>query len=356
VIIDEARLHDAIETLAASPAPPTSIDAPEAIARGRRIVKRRRIARATTGIAAGGTAAVLAVAVLPTHGAPAHGGTVQRSATATSALPRPSGPGTDPLTLSGTFGWLPANAANAGYSLHDNQIQAVARGSVGTPPGTSDTPMIWLTIYPKGTTPPLGKFADGSTQLRLSAPDVNGHTAYWMTDSLSDPTNGGDTYLRWQSADGQWGEVQGYSLATPNVTTELLRIAAGVNFAPNSVPLPLWISGLPSSTVTVEADLDRPSLTGPEPWDLALILMVGGATVQIAVAPTDTATASAGASANSAAPQSVCKIEGGLTACVIVTGSSGLPSTLSGGAAAILTHVNLLGADPSNWTTAVIQD
>jgi hypothetical protein len=26
------------------------------------------------------------------------------------------------------------------------------------------------------------------------------------------------------------------------------------------------------------------------------------------------------------------------------------------GAAAILTHVNLFGADPSNWTTAVIQD
>jgi len=343
VTIGEEELHDAIEELAARPGPPTTMDAPNAIVRGRRIVRRRRFALAATTVAAGGTAVVLAFAVLSTHGTNAHGGKVQQPAS--SALPHPPGPGSDPLTLSGTFGWLPANAANAGYSLHDSQIQAVARGSSSIG-GTK--PMIWLTIYPKGTTPALDKFADGATQLRVDAPDVNGRTAYWMTGSAGDPTNGGDTYLRWQSADGQWGELHGYYLATPSVTTEMLRVAAGVDFAPHSVPLPLWISGLPSSTVTSEADLDRPSLSGTSPWDLQLIMTVGGASVDVSVTP-------AAAAPHSTPPQQVCKTASGLTACVIVDAGAGLPSTLSGGAAEILRHVNLLGPDPANWTTAVLQ-
>jgi hypothetical protein len=341
--IGEEELHDAIEALAARPSPPTSIDAPSAIARGRRIVRRRRFALSASVVAAGGTAAALAVAVLPTNGTNVHGSTVQQPAT--SALPHPTGPGSDPLTLSGTFGWLPPNAPNGGYSLHDSQVQAVARGSLRI---GGNTPMIWLTIYPKGTTPALGKFADGTTQLRLDAPDVNGHTAYWMTGSASDPTNGDDTYLRWQSADGQWGELHGYSLATPSVTTEMLRIAADVDFAPHSVPLPLWISGLPSSVVAFEADLNRPSLSGAGPWDLDLILTVGGATFNVSVAP-------AASWANTTPAQQVCKTASGLKACVSLYGSVDLPSALSGGAAQILKNINLLGMDPANWTTAVLQ-
>src|SRR5581483_11946855 len=103
-----------------------------------------------------------------------------------------------------------------------------------------------------GQTPTLGRFADGSAQLRVDAPDVNGHSAYWVTANASDPTNGGDSYLRWQNADGQWGEVHAYYLGDDDVTSTMLRIAAGVDFAPHAVPLPLAIRGLPSATTADE--------------------------------------------------------------------------------------------------------
>lgn len=344
--IQEQKLYAAIEELADRPAPPSAIDADDAIRRGHRVVRRRRVARGATGAVVGIAAVAVAVSVLPSHGSSGTTGTGAANSSTKATPQHPSGPGTDPLTLSGTFGWLPTNVANVGYSLHEtpNQVQAVARGDQVLP--SSDTPMIWLNIYPKGTTPTLGQFAGGNTQLRVNAPKVNGQTAYWMTESASDPTNAGDTWLRWQSPDGQWGELHAYSLDTPDITTELLRVAAGIDFAPHSVPLPMSISGLPKSAVTVEADLDRPSLSGDGAWDLALILQVGGATVQISVDPGTQHSADSG----------TCKTANGLTACVLVTSPGGLPTSLAkGGAAGILDRITLLGTDPANWTTAVVQ-
>lgn len=222
----------------------------------------------------------------------------------------------------------------------------MARGAVTNSP-LANTPIIWLTIYPKGTTPTLGKFADGAAQLRVDAPKVNGQTAYWVTGSASDPTNGGDTYLRWQSSDGQWGELHGYNMPANMIAANLLRVAAGVDFLPHSVPLPLRISGLPNSTSTTEADLDRPSLSGNGAWDVYLGLTVDGASVGITVAP---------ASQQPSADTPVCKTSDQLTACVTVTNGGKLPRTLSGGASEILDHITLLGLDPANWTTLVIQN
>ncbi len=286
--------------------------------------------------------------MLPTHRSSGYDSVAPQPTTSASALAQAPGSGPDPLTLSGTFGWLPANAANAGYSLHDNELQAVARGVPSGPAQLS--PMIWLTVYPEGVTPSLGLAADGKPEFRIAAPDVNGQPAYWMTESRTDPTNADDTYLRWQSPDGQWGELHGYYLATSAITAELLRVAAGVDFAPHSVPLPLWISGLPRTTVAVEADLDRPAMSGPGPWDLELILMIGGDTVQISVEP-------AAAPKNAVPPLAgqSCATAHGLTACVLPNATAGLPSTLSS-AAAILRHVNLLGTDSASWTTDVIRN
>ncbi|HET9169483.1 MAG TPA: hypothetical protein VFN97_08600 [Actinospica sp.] len=337
--IQEQKLYAAIEELADRPAPPSVIDAEAAISSGRRIVKRRRGTRIAVVATLGVIGFALAAVVIPSHGG---GGTIAAQPPAKTQALAATAAGADPLTLSGTFGWLPPNASNAGYSLHDSPtVVAVARGGDVSP--STNTPTIWLTVYPKGTTPKLGTAADGNAELRITAPDVNGHPAYWMTESAADPTNGGDAYLRWQSSDGQWGEVHGYYLDTSDITGELLRVAAGVDFAPHSVPLPLWISGLSKPIVTTEADLDRPSLNGGGAWDLFLSLEVNGADLQISVDPI---------TPNPPAPESAnCKTSNGLRACVVV----GSPNAFKGGAAALLRDINLLGTDPEAWTTDVLR-
>ena len=345
MILDEERLRLSLDELTERQAPPVALDAPGAILQGRRLIRRRRLIRAYTTLAAG-LVVVLVGTLIPLHGGGSPTATpATGSARQTSPAPTPVGNGTDPLTLSGTFGWLPANAQNVGYSLHSGQLQAVARGAETDPTNPTSTAMIWLTVYPAGTTPSLGKFADGSTQLRVNAPDVNGHTAYWVTEAANDPTNGGDTYLRWQDADGQWGELLGYYLGNDDVTTTMLRIAAGVDLAPHSVPLPLQISGMPSSATTIEADLNRPSLNDGGPWDVYLALSVDGTTVEISVAPTS---AQADSALEQGTPKPQCKQQDGLTGCVVVTADA------VGSASNVLKHLTLLGTDPADWTSNVI--
>lgn len=339
--LDEARLRSSLDELTEQQAPPIAFDAPEAIVRGRRLARRRRLTRGTFALCAG-LAGVLAATQIPTHGS---GSTTAASpGKGTAVQSQPSAAGTDPLTLSGTFGWLPTNAQNVGYSLHSGQLQAVARGPMTDPTSPQSSAMIWLTVYPSGSTPTLGTFPDGSAQLRVNAPDVDGHAAYWVTHAATDPTNSGDTYLRWQNADGQWGELHGYYLGNDDITSTMLRIAAGVNFAPHAVPLPLRISGLPTSVTTVEADLNRPDLTGGGPWQVFLALAVGGTTVQITVTPTD----KSGSTPKQGTPTPQCKSQADLTGCVTVTGDA------AGSASGILKNLTLLGTDPADWTPNVI--
>ena len=337
--LDEQRLRTFLDELTKQQAPPIAFDAPEAIVGGRRLARRRRLARGTFALCAA-LAAAFAATLIPAHGGSTTGASPGKGTATASRLP---GAGTDPLTLSGTFGWLPANAPNVGYSLHSGQLQAVARGPM-TPPSAPNAAMIWLTVYPAGSTPTLGTFPDGSSQVRVDAPDVNGHGAYWVTHAANDPTNGGDTYLRWQDADGQWGELHGYYLGNDEIASTMLRIAAGVDFAPHAVPLPLRISGLPSSVTTLEADLERPSLTDGGPWEVYLALSVGGTTVQITVAPASTSDSKL----KQATPAPQCKTQTGLTGCVTVTGDA------AGSASNILKNLTLLGADPAGWTPTVI--
>jgi len=348
VILDEERLRASLAELTEQQAPPIAFGAPEAIARGRRLTVRRRVTRGTFALTAGLIVALAAVLVAtsgPTHGAGSTPLATSSSGTNRfSAAPRPPASGTDPLTLSGTFGWLPANAQNVGYSLHSGQLAAEARG-LGTPANPDASAFIWLTVYPAGTTPNLGKFANGSTQLRVNAPDVHGHTAYWVTNTASDPTNGGDTYLRWQDADGQWGELHAYYLGQDDVTSTMLRVAAGVDFAPHAVPLPLWISGLPSGVTANEADLNSPDLLDYGSWEVFLALTVDGTMIEVTVAPFSSSVES---TLKQGTPKPVCKTQEGLIGCVAVTGNA------AGSASDILRHLTLLGTDRANWTPNVL--
>lgn len=153
----------------------------------------------------------------------------------TAVLPTPSPRGYDPLIAPGRLGWLPANARNIDiyYWLPGGRptiISAHSGISSGIP--SSDlSPQIVLTIYPPGVTPPTAP-SDTAAVHRISAPDVNGRPAYWMSESPYDPTNNGATFLRWQAGDGQWLELLGVYLASSEELEELHRVAAAVTVDP----------------------------------------------------------------------------------------------------------------------------
>jgi hypothetical protein len=75
---------------------------------------------------------------------------------------------------------------------------------------------------------------------------IDGGSAYWMTADTTDPTNGGDTYLRWQTAGGRWAELHAYYMHTDDLLGVLRHVAATVTTGERPVPLPLRITGLPA--------------------------------------------------------------------------------------------------------------
>ena len=343
---DTEDLADQFDSVFTESAPPSTIDAGRAVAAGRTILRRRR-RLATVAVAATTALAGALVAVAPTG----HGGSTAATGASSSALL--SGP--DPLVVPGDFGWLPANAQNIEYTFAPGQqVATVAKGSGAGNTLASLPAMLWLTTYPPGQTPALGTFATGARQLRVDAPPVNGRTAYWITATASDPTNGGDTYLVWQTAQGQWAELNGYYLGNDPIEATMLRVAAGVTVGAVQVPLPISINGLPASAVTNEIDAQRPSARDAA-WQDELIFAVGGSYVSITVhAAGATATPAATGPGTGSVTTPVCDPNrNGLAICVTVSDGAANPP-LPGGLPGLLKSITSLGPDPKNWTTKVL--
>jgi hypothetical protein len=336
-------LTDQLDSVFTESAPPSTIDAGRAVAAGRTILRRRRLA----GVAVAATTALAGalVAVVPTG----HSGSTATAGASSPALPT----GADPLVVPGNFGWLPANAQNIEYTFAPGQqVSTVAKGSGAGDTLASLPAMFWLTTYPPGQTPVLGTFATGARQLRVDAPPVNGRTAYWITATASDPTNGGDTYLVWQTAQGQWAELHSYYLGDDPIESTMLRVAAGVTVGAVQVPLPISISGLPASAVANYVDAQRPS-AGDAAWQVELIFAVGGSYVSITIHAAGSGTITAGGSASSGVTTPVCDPNrNGLSICVGVSGGAANPP-LPGGLPGLLKSITSLGPDPKNWTTNV---
>jgi hypothetical protein len=321
---DIADLAAELKALAQAPAPPMALDLPRARETGHRRLRRRR----TWTIGAVGVAVLAAVlSAMPL---------VRPAPEPASAVTLSTGP--SPLIAHASFGWLPEQIAGVGYQAgpHGDQILARGRGDSGA--------RIILSLYPGDREPEPGRFADGAEGVAVAA-RVHGRPAYWLTHDASDPLNGGDTYLRWQTAGGRWAELHAYYLNVADPQEVLLRVAAGVTVGDRAVPLPLRIGGLPAGVRVQEVHLWRPPLRGTGAWELQLFLSANGLPVTVSVSPPG----------GSPQPRkSTCTSATGLDLCVQVDGP--VPASLRaiGGPRGLLDRITVLGTDERHWTTDVI--
>ncbi|MGI5156351.1 hypothetical protein [Microbispora sp. CA-102843] len=319
---DIADLAAELKMLAQAPAPPMNLDLARARETGRRRLRRRR---AWTIGSMGAAALTVGLAAMPL---------VRPAPEAISAVTLSTG--SAPLIAHASFGWLPEPIAGVGYQAgpHGDQILARGKGDFGA--------RIILSLY--AAEPELEEFADGMEQVAVSA-RVGGRPAYWVTHDASDPLNGGDTYLRWRTASGQWAELQAYYLNVADPQEVLLRVAAGVTVGDRAVPLPLRIDGLPAGARLTEVHFWRPPLRGTGAWELQLFLWANNLPVTVSVSPEG---------GSPKPPKSTCTSATGLDLCVQVDGPVPVSLRAIGGPQGLLDRITLLGADERGWTTHVI--
>jgi hypothetical protein len=327
------ELATKLKELAEVPAPPARID----IDRARRSGARRRRFRTTALVigcaalvAAGG---VTAVSVFDRTGSPEPA--IAPGPAAVAPVPRPApAPPDNPLVAKASFGWLPSQTDRIEYGVggHGDYALAIGHGELA--------PMIWLAVYDQE--PPLDRRHDMGGQAVRVPVRVGDRDGYWVTADADDPLNGGNSYLRWPTADGRWAEVNAYYLALPDLQQVLLRVAGGVTFANRPVPLPLNVKSLPDSFRVADVNLWRRQDTDNVPWRAVLQYSSNGALVTITVSPPG------GRADGLGTP--VCTTKNGLRACVAIDH----PAAAGIGAQALLDRITLLGRDEGKWTTHVV--
>ncbi|HTJ66536.1 MAG TPA: hypothetical protein VL551_03300 [Actinospica sp.] len=210
-----ADLTAEFEALANTTPPPGTFDLDAARARGAIVRRRRRMAKASSGLVATGLAAVLAVSLVP-NSAPS----------AASATTNPSA-GTDPFASTISFGWLPDGARVSG-------------GSADELTAGDSTSQFNLTALAAGSEPRCQP--NGCT---TKAPDVNGHTAYWITLTA----HSGFTGLDWEYAPNAWAELDAKvgDNASSTVASIMHKVAENAQFGTaKPIPLPFHLPAIPA--------------------------------------------------------------------------------------------------------------
>lgn len=240
-----AELRDLVD---AEP-PPCALDLDAARARGL-IFRRRRRATRVGGSVAGTCLAVLLVFAFVVHGA-APGAEPDGSASG-SAAPVPS-PATvhDPLSPLVYFGWLPTGVHLTGSTgtyttASDGSTEF---GVMALAPGKpvshqcSDSSPVAATALVHGEPP----------QCNVIAPDVNGHPAYWAFPPGSADAFVGFVELVWQYAPNAWALLDaniGKDVSNDIVPT-VYKVAESLQFKANSLPLPFHLPSAPAGLVTM---------------------------------------------------------------------------------------------------------
>jgi hypothetical protein len=354
VPLDSDALSAALDSIAATEAPPARIDVDRARAEGRRILRGRRAAAASLG-----GAGALGLAVAATLAA-----TLSAGHSADAAVPSPSStlPRTadivhtsdwDPLIAPGTFGWLPDNAQNVNYSVAPGPGQGpaalgkgslVSNGEVGHDPA-----MIWLSVLPDSQKPKAGPLNDGSDSTLVAAPAVNGRTAFWaVTPKKPNPDQGAAGALYFQSPTGRWATISAYYLGADPVAATLLHVAASAHLVDTPVPLPIRITGLPATARGEVAEVSRPTTIAGAAWSVDLGFALGNGTVSVSVYP-----ASAVPASGTSFGKHCDANRNGLRICVDVIGGVD-PKLLPGGLDGLLHGITSLGPDLASWTTDVV--
>ncbi|MEU8516578.1 hypothetical protein AB0C76_34085 [Kitasatospora sp. NPDC048722] len=341
-INDHDDLTDRLTALADGPAPPVAFDVATSISQGRARLRRRQ--RFTVGTVATVTALTIGATLLlePSGSAAPASVTPPVVATSPSATAAPAGSATAVLTAEARFGWLPDwldGERSVGYVRNEYRT-----GASASEPGVSGR-RLDLTLLPAGPEPAL---VDSSQQKQEKdpAPAVNGGTAYWVVNPTHPTFDNAQRVLRWQTPSGRWATLVSNRPRGNAIPDDvLLRVAAGVEIGRWEVPLPFWLSGLPSGLRPDGASLVRPA--DPLPWAAGVGFTLEGKSVDVTVAPVG--------ELRYGKPVSKCRTEQGLQICAS-TYVDGVPALdRFGGLEGLTRLVHPTGADPSTWTTDVIR-
>jgi hypothetical protein len=266
--MDEDDMRAMLGRLADAEGPPPRIDVRQAIVRGRR---GRRLRTMTTGGSTLAVGAVVGVVVALAVPGAARTGSAPESGVSASASPATAAPARfNPLVPYASFGWLPAGFSPHGGAAPGAIMTAQAEGlSAGT--GSEQVSRFNLTVTVARSCTESGSAAlpvlrcptayryDYAPPIRAtsSAPDVNGRSAFWVTET-------GSSTLLWQYAPGAWSFLEVVTVdwpLTPARTQMVIRVAANVRYG-NTAPLtfPYWTTGVPAGwKATLASFLVSPS-------------------------------------------------------------------------------------------------
>jgi hypothetical protein len=230
-------LKERLDQIASTPRSGPPPDVAAAAARGRRVLRIRRATAATGSLAAVGLAAALVVAVLPEHEATA-------PPKPASASPRPN-----PLIQRAAFGWLPKGYSTVSAGLQNGQF------TVGANDGQGKGDDITLTTV-TGKEPPIAKLPGGHPGNRSTAPDVNGHRAYWTIKPGGPGSEQVPAEFRWEYGTGRWGLLS-INDQKAAVASTIYRIAKSVIFGERPTAFPFTVKGLPAGLPVCDASVTR---------------------------------------------------------------------------------------------------
>ena len=365
------ELKEGLGLLVADSIPPSRIDLQQAWLDGSRTRRRRRGLGALAGVATVGAVVLLTAALTAPSGASGPSLTSAAQSTAKSTA-KSTGPVRSSAPLAYTsivpaeFGWLPDSATqiNEGYDSYATNYSASTKGG-----GSAD---IFLTYYDHTAPPHAGKVvhpapagmtkaqaaawaamqahAGNPTLYEVPAPDVNGHQAYWITQTKGQAVSSdGEADLVWQAANGHWLDVDGSGLGSAPVEATIEHIARTVRVGAIGLPMPISITGLPGTTVLTQVMYTVPAHGSSGTFDLDLSLSVGKAGNELAYTAVPVGTVLPPTSGGSSA----CRTDDGLKIC---TGTPGPVSALpDGGLQGLLARTVSHGPDPSHWSTALIE-
>ncbi|MFG2004929.1 hypothetical protein ACGFNU_37865 [Spirillospora sp. NPDC048911] len=227
-------LKGRLEEIARTPRPGPAPDVAAAAARGRRVLRTRRVTTALASATAIGLAATVTANVL----------------TGEPGDPPPvtaAGPGT--LTQPGTFGWLPK-----GYEVTrlqtDGRMSSAEANAAGRSGGQGDPAAISLNVLQAGAKVITGR--------EPSAGQIKGRPAWWkVRPGPQVPT---EAQLIWQRGKDVWASL---IVTDPKVATDgvMRRIAESAVFSAQPIALPVKVKGVPRADFVAVALTQKPRLS-----------------------------------------------------------------------------------------------
>ncbi|WP_157597251.1 hypothetical protein [Streptacidiphilus rugosus] len=338
----EARLADRLHRLADAPAPPSTFDAELARRRGLRGLRVRR------AVAVSGAAALVGAAALA--GAAALGG---RSAAPRVEIPQPADRPVhkdDPMKTQLSFGWLPSGATSV-----ERETDGYSYTATALSPGDHDLHVTATVMAADGAAPSFDISSSpppGGTQVHpvmTPGPTIGGQPSTWV--KLKPTTV--YTTLSWQLADGRSVWIQATETPVVDLKSLVTQIATHLSLgaAPQAVPMPFTVAGLPAGAQLVDIGLTDPD-PGPDGrgWRVTASFTTGkpaDSEIEWQIAPRIEGAAPL---ASGAGHRCVTKV--GLDLCV-----SGRGAALAavGGLDGLLDRITLLGPDRLAWTTDVLR-